>query len=158
MKNSASELFRQQSGGYTVAFGYIRQLAVHLRASTKVKTKASLAVCYHYFYTGADPYLVKCRRRTNRSTIGSLFIVLIFGVWCLREGMKSYGLLYTHSYKLVWVLSGKRAVSDFLFSQRNQLGFISTYCFIFFSRQTCFCSHLQITFLQKLIPWSFYIV
>ncbi|ELU38570.1 noc2p [Rhizoctonia solani AG-1 IA] len=35
MKNSASELFRQQSGGYTVAFGYIRQLAVHLRASTK---------------------------------------------------------------------------------------------------------------------------
>ncbi|CAE6416466.1 Nucleolar complex protein 2 [Rhizoctonia solani AG-1 IB] len=50
MKNSASELFRQQSGGYTVAFGYIRQLAVHLRASTKVKTKASLAEAYKQVY------------------------------------------------------------------------------------------------------------
>ncbi|KAG9092352.1 Nucleolar Complex 2 protein, partial [Ceratobasidium sp. 392] len=41
MKNSASELYAlDRAAAYTTAFGYIRQLAVHLRASTKVKTKA----------------------------------------------------------------------------------------------------------------------
>ncbi|KAG8792319.1 Nucleolar Complex 2 protein, partial [Ceratobasidium sp. 428] len=40
MKNSASELYAlDRAAAYTTAFGYIRQLAVHLRASTKVKTK-----------------------------------------------------------------------------------------------------------------------
>ncbi|CAE6529506.1 unnamed protein product [Rhizoctonia solani] len=48
MKNSASELFRQQAGGYTVAFGYIRQLAVHLRESTKVKTKEAYKQVYNW--------------------------------------------------------------------------------------------------------------
>ncbi|CAE6412658.1 unnamed protein product [Rhizoctonia solani] len=48
MKNSASELFRQQASGYTVAFGYIRQLAVHLRASTKVKTKEAYKQVYNW--------------------------------------------------------------------------------------------------------------
>ncbi|KAG8687678.1 Nucleolar Complex 2 protein, partial [Ceratobasidium sp. 423] len=48
MKNSASELFRQQAGGYTVAFGYIRQLAVHLRASTRVKTKEAYKQVYNW--------------------------------------------------------------------------------------------------------------
>ncbi|KEP52849.1 Noc2p [Rhizoctonia solani 123E] len=48
MKNSASELFRQQACGYTVAFGYIRQLAVHLRASTKVKTKEAYKQVYNW--------------------------------------------------------------------------------------------------------------
>ncbi|CAE7228516.1 unnamed protein product [Rhizoctonia solani] len=48
MKNSASELFRQQANGYTVAFGYIRQLAIHLRASTKVKTKEAHKQVYNW--------------------------------------------------------------------------------------------------------------
>jgi nucleolar complex protein 2 len=40
MKNSASEIYCLDSAtAYQHAFGYIRQLAIHLRNSMKVKTK-----------------------------------------------------------------------------------------------------------------------
>lgn len=40
MKNSASELFcADHASAYQHAFGYIRQLAIHLRNSMKVKSK-----------------------------------------------------------------------------------------------------------------------
>ena len=40
MKNSASELFcADHAASYQHAFGYIRQLAIHLRNSMKTKTK-----------------------------------------------------------------------------------------------------------------------
>lgn len=43
MKNSAAELYAtDQSAAYQHAFGFIRQLAVHLRNSMKVKSKVSL--------------------------------------------------------------------------------------------------------------------
>ncbi|KAG8687420.1 Nucleolar Complex 2 protein [Ceratobasidium sp. 395] len=49
MKNSASELYAlDRAAAYTTAFGYIRQLAVHLRASTKVKTKESYKQVYNW--------------------------------------------------------------------------------------------------------------
>jgi nucleolar complex protein 2 len=44
MKNSASEIFCMDHGAaYQHAFGYIRQLAIHLRNSMKVKTKVGPA-------------------------------------------------------------------------------------------------------------------
>lgn len=47
MKNSASELYAlDRAAAYTTAFGYIRQLAMHLRTSTKVKTKVSNVYMY----------------------------------------------------------------------------------------------------------------
>lgn len=45
MKNSASEVFCVNLGAaYIHAFGYIRQLAVHLRNSMKKKSKVSAAL------------------------------------------------------------------------------------------------------------------
>ena len=42
MKNSAAELYSaDQSATYQHAFGFVRQLAVHLRNSMKVKSKVS---------------------------------------------------------------------------------------------------------------------
>lgn len=42
MKNSAAELYLlNQEAAYAIVFGYIRQLAIHLRNSMKLKTKVS---------------------------------------------------------------------------------------------------------------------
>ncbi|TFK29081.1 Noc2-domain-containing protein [Coprinopsis marcescibilis] len=49
MKNSASELFCINHGiSYQHAFGYIRQLAIHLRNSTKIKTKEAYKQVYNW--------------------------------------------------------------------------------------------------------------
>ncbi|KAI5120624.1 hypothetical protein M0805_009384 [Coniferiporia weirii] len=51
MKNSASELFcADHAAAYQHAFGYIRQLAMHLRNSMKVKSKDSFKQVYNWQY------------------------------------------------------------------------------------------------------------
>ncbi|KZT37168.1 Noc2-domain-containing protein [Sistotremastrum suecicum HHB10207 ss-3] len=51
MKNLATELFcMDHAASYQHAFGYIRQLAVHLRTSLKVKTKEAYKQVYNWQY------------------------------------------------------------------------------------------------------------
>ena len=55
MKNSASELFcLNHQAAYQHAFGYIRQLAVHLRNSMKLKTKVTRIVYTRSFFHCLD--------------------------------------------------------------------------------------------------------
>lgn len=68
MKNSAAELIGvDEKIGYTLGFGYIRQLAVHLRGSITDTTKVRLLL-------PAKSTLLTCSRTTTRwSTIGNTF-------------------------------------------------------------------------------------
>ena len=49
MKNSASEVFCiDHSSAYQQAFGYIRQLAIHLRNSMKIKSKVNIRCIFEF--------------------------------------------------------------------------------------------------------------
>ena len=77
MKNSASEIYVfDHATAYQHAFGYIRQLAILLRNSMKVKTK----VCMNAQYLGTVDFQLVYRKRTNKFIIGNTFIASTFGV------------------------------------------------------------------------------
>ncbi|KAH9976631.1 Noc2-domain-containing protein [Lactifluus volemus] len=69
MKNSASEIFcLNQQATYQHAFGFIRQLAIHLRSSMKLKTKDSYKQVYNWQYVHAVDFwsLVLARACENQ--------------------------------------------------------------------------------------------
>ena len=58
MKNTASELWGLDANiGYTTGFGFIRQLAVHLRQSITNKTKDSYKTVYNWQYIHSLDFL-----------------------------------------------------------------------------------------------------
>jgi Noc2p family len=90
MKNSASEIFcLNHQAAYQHAFRFIRQLAIHLRNSMKLKTKVFQ---FEYLRPSQMVYLSKHRSRTNKFIIGNMSMPLIFGPWSLHELAKSKGL------------------------------------------------------------------
>lgn len=83
MKNSASELFCvDHPTAYQHAFGYIRQLAIHLRNSMKIKTKVRICPYNVQYYLTCTSM---ARKRTSRCTTGNMFIVLTSGALFWEE-------------------------------------------------------------------------
>ncbi|KAJ3995984.1 Noc2-domain-containing protein [Lentinula boryana] len=68
MKNSASEIFcLDQAISYQRAFGYIRQLAIHLRNSMKVKSKEAYKQVYNWqFIHSLDFWSIVLARASDR--------------------------------------------------------------------------------------------
>jgi hypothetical protein len=90
MKNSASEILcLNRQAAYQHAFRFIRQLAIHLRNSMKLKTK----VCHNSNISANDLFGKTHRSRTNRFIIGNMSMPLTFGPWSLHELARSKGLL-----------------------------------------------------------------
>ncbi|KAH8831083.1 Noc2-domain-containing protein [Flagelloscypha sp. PMI_526] len=79
MKNSASEIYALPGGGaYQHAFGYIRQLAIHLRNSMKVKTKESFKMVYNWqFAHSVDFWCLVLARGKGEGVLKPLVYPLI---------------------------------------------------------------------------------
>lgn len=71
MKNSASELFcADHAASYQHAFGYIRQLAIHLRTSMKTKTKEAYKQVYNWQYVHCvDFWAIIVARACSKETL-----------------------------------------------------------------------------------------
>ncbi|KAI0744746.1 Noc2-domain-containing protein [Earliella scabrosa] len=71
MKNSASELFcADHAASYQHAFGYIRQLAIHLRNSMKTKTKEAYKLVYNWQYVHCvDFWAIVIARACSKQTL-----------------------------------------------------------------------------------------
>ncbi|KZV72289.1 Noc2-domain-containing protein [Peniophora sp. CONT] len=72
MKNSASEIFcLNHAAAYQHAFGYVRQLAIHLRTSMKMKTKESYKQVYNWQFVHSIDFwsLVLARACDSQATI-----------------------------------------------------------------------------------------
>ncbi|KAI0370872.1 Noc2-domain-containing protein [Pilatotrama ljubarskyi] len=71
MKNSASELYcADHAASYQHAFGYIRQLAIHLRNSMKTKTKEAYKQVYNWQYVHCvDFWALVIARACDKQTL-----------------------------------------------------------------------------------------